>query len=754
MHDVAASALFNIDLSGWIYSSAMFLKVLVGFSLIIFVHELGHFLAAKWVGVRVDRFSVGFGYRLIGYRKGEGVTFGNRPNYGVAELEARGYGETDYCFQALPIGGYVKMMGHDDINIDEKTGEMQTTKDPRAFINRPVGHRMIVASAGVLFNILFAAVALMAVFLLGIDMEAPVIGFVHPEGPSAGKLRAGDRLLEVDGARAHAFRDLRFAELLSDGPIRVRVERDGKPLDEFEITPLPDESRRFRSVGVEQMATTTLATDGEPAGDLPRLKARDRIISIVKNGQATPVNSAYDIENAFRVSGGKEVEFEVQRPRADTPGEHETLRAFQRPMLFVLPSGTPGRAITADQHILGFLRRPMIDGLAPGKPAIKAGLKIGDVIAEWGPVSSPVHPEILEQIRGSGGKPMRVVVERGAERVSVELKAETPFSITGSGRPRVGLVFGRAEEQKPIVADVVPGTPAAALQMPRGSLILALDGQPVSNWFEVTEALKRAAGRSITLRYRTGADEVEGVLAVPASIISALNLPETVRVLSIDGRDSVSVPAQTNGEPRTLRLPDPTALRMLLAERAGKRVVVRYADTPQSTPQETTWLVDAAAVEPWQMRVVYMCNLRQFEELRETVDADGNPILAMKMGAKMVIGEVFRVYQFLGQLSRQNVSTEYMAGPVGIFGAAIEQAKLGLPDLLQFLAILSINLAVINFLPLPVMDGGLMVFLIIEKLKGKPLSIRTQMISTLVGLAVILLVGVLVTIQDISRFLS
>jgi len=83
---------------------------------------------------------------------------------------------------------------------------------------------------------------------------------------------------------------------------------------------------------------------------------------------------------------------------------------------------------------------------------------------------------------------------------------------------------------------------------------------------------------------------------------------------------------------------------------------------------------------------------------------------------------------------------------------AIEQAKAGLPELMFFLAFLSVNLAVINFLPMPVLDGGLMVFLLIEKIKGKPLSLKAQMVGTMVGLAAIILGLLFVTIQDIGRF--
>ena len=85
---------------------------------------------------------------------------------------------------------------------------------------------------------------------------------------------------------------------------------------------------------------------------------------------------------------------------------------------------------------------------------------------------------------------------------------------------------------------------------------------------------------------------------------------------------------------------------------------------------------------------------------------------------------------------------------------AADRAKAGYAELFFFLAFLSVNLAVLNFIPLPVLDGGLMVFLIIEKLKGKPLSIKTQMVATLIGLATIVLVMLLVTFQDITKIFN
>ena len=122
------------------------------------------------------------------------------------------------------------------------------------------------------------------------------------------------------------------------------------------------------------------------------------------------------------------------------------------------------------------------------------------------------------------------------------------------------------------------------------------------------------------------------------------------------------------------------------------------------------------------------------------------------MGVKIAGYQVVEVYQFIRGLAKRNVGVRHVAGPVGIVGFAIERAKQGWPELLFFLGFLSVNLAVLNFLPVPVLDGGLMIFLIIEKVKGKPLSLKAQMVSTIVGLTAIVLCILFVTIQDISRY--
>ena len=739
----------------WLSNTYQFIKVLIGFSIIIFVHELGHFLAAKWVGIRVDRFSVGFGPRLFGYRQGEGFTFGNRPEYTAEELEQRSYSETDYCFKLLPVGGYVKMLGQDDVILNEETGEVALSDDPRAFTSRPVGHRMIVVSAGVLFNLLFAVVLYIAVFMVGKQMLSPVIGTIHPDSPAQGKLFPGDRILEINGSEVDSFIDIRMATALSDGALRFKVERDGKSLPkEIVVEPVVNEKGELRMINVDPVMTTELMVDGEEMGDLPGLKAGDTITKI--DGKV--VKDALDIISIVRNSGGRLMKFTAERPLGDDTGGSETIECMQRAVLAVsyadLEADREGSDVD-NRHILGLRRRRVVGRATPGLPADKAGFKPGDVIAAWGTVPNPTYEELTDSIQENVNKPQRVLVERDGREIELTVTPSRPFSLFSQKKARVGLEFStRSEENRVIVADVVPNTPFAELNIPRGAELLAIGAREVRDWFDVTEALMAQAGQAVEVRYRSGTDEITGTVHIPSSVMNELHLPPTGVIWAIDGESSVSLP-DAEGRVRTLDLAgNSLAARALFKSKIGQAVKVLCSDSLSAPRHEVDFSVRADNVDPWQMRINYAYELLAFAPKTESVNAHGNPLRAIKMGSNYLFTQVWQVYRFLSKLADRSMGTKNVAGPVGIFSMAIDRAKLGLGELMFFMAFLSVNLAVINFLPMPVMDGGLMVFLIIEKIKGKPLSLKTQMISTMVGLAAIILIGLYVTVQDIGRFFN
>lgn len=170
------------------------------FSFIIFFHELGHFLLAKFSGIRVNEFALGMGPRLWGFRRGE----------------------TDYSLRLLPIGGFCAMEGE-----DEDSG------DPSAFGNKPAWKRILVVAAGGIFNIILGFV--MMLFLLApqrVFATTVISQFAEDSALEAAGARVGDRIVEIDGYGVNTDRDLSFALALADPTaVNMVVERDGARVD-------------------------------------------------------------------------------------------------------------------------------------------------------------------------------------------------------------------------------------------------------------------------------------------------------------------------------------------------------------------------------------------------------------------------------------------------------------------------------------------------------------------------------------------
>src|SRR5437762_1218901 len=156
--------------------------LVLGFGFVIFFHELGHFLAAKWVGIKVEQFAVGFGQALVSWRQGMGFVMGSsgkKYEELVAAGQAEWLGETEYRLNWIPLGGYVKMLGQDDLHPNAEQD------DPRAYNRKSISARMFVVSAGVIMNIILAAIGFMIVFRMpgGFRVQPPIVGQIIPNSP-------------------------------------------------------------------------------------------------------------------------------------------------------------------------------------------------------------------------------------------------------------------------------------------------------------------------------------------------------------------------------------------------------------------------------------------------------------------------------------------------------------------------------------------------------------------------------------------
>lgn len=199
-------------------------SVIVLLGVLIFAHELGHFLMAKYSGVGVLKFSLGFGPRLVGKK----------------------VGETEYLISLIPLGGYVKLLG------ESETEELSEEDEKRSFLKQSVYKRVMIVAAGPLFNILLALLIFTVVNMVGVPKLTTKIGGVHPESAAfdAG-LKEGDVIVAVDGKEISRWDKL--AETVSQGrgkEILITVKRDDRLMD-FLLTPRLIKSRNVFGEEVE-----------------------------------------------------------------------------------------------------------------------------------------------------------------------------------------------------------------------------------------------------------------------------------------------------------------------------------------------------------------------------------------------------------------------------------------------------------------------------------------------------------------------
>ncbi len=743
-----------------------YLLIFIGFSAVIFVHELGHFVVAKWCGVRVEKFAIGFFREVWGFTRGE----------------------TRYSLNLLPLGGYVKMMGQEDFEID-KSGEIALKDDPRSFSNKTVGQRMAVISAGVIMNVLFAAVLFAIVFMIGLPGRLVTeVGYVIPDRPAdlAG-IRNGDRIVAVGDQETTEFNELMMAIALAPplDDLPFRIERDGE-LRTLDLIPINTPDKGVQQVGIAPANTRRIVALGpEFDPNLPDApQVDDKVVSI--NGE--PVNDENANSMVYRMMFNPSAEAKIVVERSTVPHDESAptkLVELNIPSrIAILPSD---RDDPGSIDVLGLAPLTRVDSVDPRSRAWLAGIEPGDTILQWGRAEYPTAKQIIQETRdacrprGSGTDaeseaydiverdiPIRVLRGDGTEvRMVVRPKVKRSlwrrltldYSV---GLPQIGATFGILADNLLRIGNIVAEidgrpTPAALSGIPAGATITHVNGERVVRWVQLVEALAAAAGTDATLTYAVdGKADQTCRFPVPESIRTRLGLPCYARITSINGEDHVplTLPTSYQGEEREITW-DVAATywmgtRALLKKYAGRTVPVEYTLQSPSDSQTAEVAITEDMVDPWLGRVSYAVDLG-FEQKTTTLRAS-NPIDALRIGAQRTYYFIVQVYIVMNRMIfSRSVGVENISGPVGIVKMGGQIAQTGLPQVLFFLAIISANLAVINFLPLPIVDGGHMVFLIIEKIKGSPVSIKVQMATQVVGLALIIAAFLFVTLQDLTR---
>ncbi len=696
--------------------------MVVGFGLLIFIHELGHFIAAKWAGIRTEGFAIGMGHVVVSWRKGLGMALGSSDRAVVkltgqhaaelsdAELTKHGLGETEYSLRWLPFGGFVKMLGQEDAN------PKAVSDDPRSYNMCGIGKRMIVVSAGVIMNVLLAIVLFIIAFLAGVKFEAPVVGSVQAGSPaattmatnaellgvSAPGLIPGDRVLTVNGKEATTFADLQIASAMAkpDVLITMTVERVGltEPLV-FELLPREDPQSGLLSIGIAPGVSTTLV-DGSGAAVYRELFAASplpghgvelgmRLLSV--QGDAT--ENFGDVSEYVQAStDGSIVTTWSALDEAENPqGDVIHVDLALQPQFDVYQF----RDADYDQGILGFSPLQRIKHVDPDSPNIDV-LMVGDVLVRAGDLHYPRGSQLRKLVNDNAREKLELVVLRdGAEKT---LECEV------SRKGRLGIVLERADDVTTIAQPVETfsrhkpdepaeiedvHTPLYGIAPLAGARFASVNDTPVDSWRMFRDVL-------IDQTRDAAANETEATVYV--TLVNPLP-----------------------GNPQ-------------------ETLAIALAADQVAALHELSWVLP---IDP-----------QLFEPVYVTLDADNSPLRALVMGYEHTSEFIVLTYLTIDRLIRGSVGVEQLRGPVGIVHIGTQVAHRGLMYLVFLLAVISVNLAVLNFLPLPIVDGGLFLFLVYEKLKGRPPSIAFQNAATLVGLALIGTLFVVVTWNDLMRLLS
>ncbi len=663
------------------------LLVLLGFGAVVIVHEFGHFIVAKLSGIKVEAFSLFMPPILLGMQKTEeGIRIRILPEILPKKDDDSGNGslcftiaskckasETEYRIGLIPFGGFVKMLGQED------TGPIKSTDDPRSYANKPPHTRAAVLAAGVTFNVISAVIVFMIVFLVGINLSPAVIGDVIPNSPAqrAG-LKAGDEIIEIAGESEDIdFGNIAIAAALSgkDEKVQMRVRHLDGTEEDFALVAeqIPGES--LRAFGIQ--TPKSLAIGKLTKADADFLLSQTGLLAgdIIKSVNGRPVATYWEMDQIIRESFVPKVTLSAERIDS-VSGEVRLIEAKIR-LTLISPKRPDMPESVLNSDIYSLVPPLRITDVLDRKDGddTKPSVQPDDIILAIGDVENPSYEQMREVTTEYEGKELPVKVLRkgddGAELITTV--TVVPKRQAGGNRVMIGVGITYDFERNVVAGTIPPAEGSAALEIPAGAAITAVDGAPVLNFFDIAREIGKYAGQRITIDYRL--DE------------------------QVAGAVSMDVPGE-----------------------------------------EDSYVVTS-----------YFADLIPFKPYERTYKADG-PVDAVIMGYRKTVMFIAQTYVTLRRLIGGLVSPKDLMGPVGIMTLSYRiVAERPFVYYVYFLGLISAAIAVFNFLPLPPLDGGLVVLLLVEKIKGSALSERVQAIVAYAGWAVIGTLILYVTFNDIVR---
>ncbi|MFH0888848.1 MAG: site-2 protease family protein [Planctomycetota bacterium] len=647
------------------------IMVILGLGIIVFIHELGHFIVAKRSGIRVEKFYLFFdayGIKLFKFKKGD----------------------TEYGIGWLPLGGYVKLAGENITSPDIKNL-------PDEFISKPPLTRAKVFMAGALMNFILAFPLCIISYLIGLNLMAPSVGEIQ-RGSSEwnSSLQKGDIILSI-----------------------IKPSADGNVI-EYPIKNHNDYRREIIRI---------------PAGTPLKLK--------VKRPDYAEASSGGPARRSFN-AGGKEM------------------------LIAIVARGSSGLGVLPSSNV--------IKSIQPGSAADKAGLKANDEILEVNGESTLSAGEISSKIsqRPELPTPMKIRNPDGEIRIITAIPATEKLT-----EPYYNI--GIDGIMPVIIAETRKDSPAANAGIQKGDRIVTVNNSPIKSWNKFAEIIKASAGKNLELTIiqennlpartdgRSGGSTSEcitltvSVASDPAGqgyigIVPLINneIGETKDNSSLSGiglsyGDKIIKATGKNEKGKTLEvnISALTQLQDLATQTKSNSIELTVAKNLTDLPDRQSGpITKTIQVTPKQLSEIGTLGIGLTFKSVLTKYPLGTAIVE---GSKETLDLGLFTFQAIKQLFKGQEPLSGLAGPIGIIQVIYRTAHEGISLFLWLLSLISINLAILNILPIPVLDGGGILFCLIEKIKGAPASLKIQVIAQYIGLFLLLSMVVLATINDILR---
>ena len=683
------------------------LKAAFGLGFVIFVHELGHFLVAKACGVKCEKFYVGFDVPIkIG------------PIQFPRTLFRKQWGETEYGIGIVPLGGYVKMLGQDDnpantakeaerIRVareqaDDEQVDAPPEIDPRSYPAKSVPQRLAIISAGVVMNLIFAVIFSAIAYRMGVSYTPCIVGSTSP-GLSAWKhdLQTGDRILQM-GREGEPSDHLRFDK---DMVVTVMMTGANKDLDLLvQSYTAPGASPQKPEWITVKLSSPQEELKGRPViGISPNLTTKiglpDEHAKLLAHLPIGKVNPALKFGDQIIAIDGQPIENYEQLSL-------QLARRVDEDLKLTIRRSAAEKGTNEEFHVV-LAKNPLrtlglnmgmgpITAIQDGSIAEQAGFKVGDRVLTINgqDVGDPLT--LHDQLRRLAGKETVLGIEKEGSNqpTTITVTPQQPTMLhlgVGSSDSLAAGALGFAYSIENTVASVVPGSPAEEAGMQAGDSLFEVGFVP-------------AAGEEQKLE-----EEM---------------FP---RLQSIPLGEKHAWPTVHD--------------RIQLSQPNTKFKVVFIRDGLQKSAQ-------MVAVENDQFNVTD-------RGLRPAADEEVHRVTswsrAFSLGLRETTESIRQVYFILFNLITGQISPTNLGGPAAIATMAGLEANESTARLLIFLTLLSANLAVINFLPIPVLDGGHAMFLLYEGIFRRPVNDRIAFGLTMAGFCFILGLMIFVIGLDVWR---